>query len=202
MNKKQQIIDTYNKGAESFAKKFDSLGTRISDIKEAFQIVNKNNPKVLEIGCGNGRDAQEILKYTFDYLGIDISEEMIKIARQNVPKANFQVADVESFNFPANLDIVFAFASLIHTDKENFKNVLKKIFQMLNPSGIVWLSLKYSEEYKEIKKESEFGARTYYHYSDKDIVEMADGFSIIKNEIRNIREQKWLEIILQKPERA
>ncbi len=200
MDKKQQTINAYNKSAESLAKKFDSLGARASDVKEIFKIIGKDNLKVLEIGCGNGRDAQEILKYTSDYLGIDVSEEMIKIARRNTPKANFQVADVELFEFPANLDIVLAFASLIHTNKESFKNILKKIFQALSPSGVIWLSLKYNEEYKEITKEDDFGTRTYYYYSDKDVIEIADEFSVVKNEVRDIRGQKWLEIVLQKPE--
>lgn len=197
-NFKQQTIDTYNKSAELLAKKFDNLGARTSDIKEVFGLINKENPKVLEIGCGNGRDAQEILKYTSDYLGIDVSEEMIKIARQNAPKANFQVADVELFEFPNNLDIVLAFASLIHVNKESLKNIFEKIFQSLNHNGIVWLSLKYGEEYKEITKEDDFGIRTYYYYFDKDIIEIAGKFSIIKNEVRDIRGQNWLEIALQK----
>ena len=199
MNRKQQIIDTYNKSVELFAKKFDNLGARASDVKEIFKIIDKDNPKVLEIGCGNGRDTQEILKHTSDYLGIDISKEMIKIARQNNPKANFRVADIESFEFSVNLDIVLAFASLIHTNKENFKIILEKIFKALNPSGIILLSLKYGENYREITKEDDFGMRTYYYYSDKDIIEISNGFSVVKNEIRDIRDQKWLEIILQKP---
>lgn len=189
-NPKQQTIDTYNKSAELLAKKFDSLGARASDVEEMFKIIGKDNPKILEIGCGNGRDAQEILKYTSDYLGIDVSEEMIKIARRNTPKANFQIVDVELFGFPANLDIVLAFASLIHTNKENFKNILEKIFHALNSSGLVWLSLKYDEKYKEITKEDDFGVRTYYYYSDKDIIEIAGKFSVIKNEVRDIKRPK------------
>jgi len=198
MDKKQQTAENYNKGAESFAKKFDDLGARVSDIKEMFEIVNKNNPKVLEIGCVNGRDAKEVLKYTSDYLGIDISGELIKIARRNIPQANFQIADAETFEFPANLDIIFAFASLIHVNKKNLKNILEKSFHSLNHSGIIWLSMKYAENYKEITKEDEFGKRTFYFYSDKDITEIAGKFSIIKDEIHDVRGQKWLDIVLQK----
>lgn len=180
------------------AEKFNNLGARTSDIKEVFQIINKNNPKMLEIGCGNGRDAQEILKYTSNYLGIDASEEMIKISKQQTPQAKFEVADIELFNFPNNLDAVFAFALFLHVGKDSFKNILEKIFKVLNPGGIVWLSLKYKPNYEEFIKQDEFGTRTFYFYSDKDIIEISNGFSIVKNEIRDIRNQKWLEIVLQK----
>ena len=89
MNKKLQTIETYNKSAKQLADKFDSLGTYAVDIEEVFDLVKKANPKVLEIGCANGRDALEILKRTNDYIGIDIAEQLIDIARRKIPRAKF-----------------------------------------------------------------------------------------------------------------
>jgi ubiquinone/menaquinone biosynthesis C-methylase UbiE len=200
MNKKLQTIDTYNKSARALAEKFDNLdfGTTPTDIKEAFDLLGKSNAKVLEIGCGSGRDAKEILKYTDDYLGIDISTELISIAQEKSPEANFIVADVTSFEFPEGIDIVFAFASLIHVNKEEFKIVLGKLYKALNPKGLVVMSMKYSDIYKEVTKDDEFGTRTYYHYSKEDIVELSSDFTILRNELMELRGQKWLEIILQK----
>jgi SAM-dependent methyltransferase len=198
MDKKTQTVQTYNQSAKELAKKFDDLGARVSDIEEGFRLVNKENPKVLEIGCGNGRDAEEIIKKTNDYLGIDISEELIKLAREKVPEGHFEIADTVFFDFPAGLDIVFAFASLIHITKEEFKVVLGKLFNSLNDNGIVRISLKYSNTYKEITEESEFGTRTYYHYSQEDIKEISNGFKIVKSEVFDKGRTTWLEIILQK----
>lgn len=67
MNKKQQIIDVYNATAEEMTRKFAGIGSRVEDILQAFSYIQKDVPKVVEIGCGNGRDAREILKYTPDY---------------------------------------------------------------------------------------------------------------------------------------
>lgn len=198
MDKKSQTIKTYNDSADALAKKFDNLGARVSDIEETFALVNKENPKVLEIGCGNGRDAEEITKRTNDYLGLDVSEKLIDLARIKVPQAQFEVADIVSFEFPKNLDIVFAFASLIHITKQEFEVIIKRIYDALNSSGIVRISLKYSDAYKELTEESEFGIRTYYHYSQKDIEELAKDFSILKNDIHPIKDAKWLEVILKK----
>ncbi len=196
--KKQQTIDTYNKSADALAQKFNSLGARIADIEETFALLSKDNPKVLEIGCGNGRDAEEIVKRTNNYLGIDVSEKLIELAKQKVPRARFEVADVTSFEFPKGLDVVFAFASLIHIPKEDFEAVLHKVLQALNGGGVVKLSLKYSDQYREVTEESEFGIRTYYHYSQEDLDKMSAGFILVKNEIQVIRDQQWLEVILKK----
>ncbi len=198
MDKKSQTTQTYNQRAKALANKFDSIRPRISYLEEVFAVVGKENPKVIEIGCGNGRDAVEIVKRTSDYLGIDISEELIKLAQGKVPQGRFEVADVAAFKFPEALDIVIAFASLIHIDKEEFKLVLDRIYQALNLNGVVYLSLKQSDNYREVTEEDEFGIRTYYYYSMGDIKEIAGEFRVVKEEVEEIRGKKWLEIILQK----
>ncbi|MDD3190442.1 MAG: class I SAM-dependent methyltransferase [Candidatus Pacebacteria bacterium] len=198
MNKKTQTINTYSDSAESLAEKFYGLGARVDDIQEIFDLVQKKNPRVLEIGCCNGRDAKEIIKHTDDYLGIDISAKMIELAHQKVPTANFQIADIENYIFPEKLDVVFAFASLIHAPKKVLKNILSEALTALNNNGIIRLSMKYADTYTEITKKDEFGVRTYYLYSEEDIASLAGGFEIIKNELRNSMGQVWVEVILKK----
>jgi trans-aconitate methyltransferase len=198
MDKKQETIDTYNRSARGLADKFNAQGARAADIEETFRVVTKSNPKVLEIGCGNGRDAEEILKRTNDYLGMDISEQLINIAKENVPGGHFKVADIEGFQFSENFDIIFAFASLIHVPKESLKKILERSYASLNNGGVMRISLKYSDAYMETTKEDKFGVRTYYLYSQSDIQELAKGFTIARNEIMDVRDQKWLEVLLVK----
>ncbi len=198
MNKKIQTINTYNNSAKLLAEKFDSLGARTDNIEEVINLVKKINPSILEIGCGNGRDAEEIIKHTSDYLGIDISEKLVELARQKVPTGKFEVADIENYSFPKELDIIFAFASLIHVPKDSLHKIMTAALLALNNNGIMRLSMKYADSYSEITKEDEFGTRTYYLYSKKDIEDLAIDFTIIKNELNDLRGQSWLEIILQK----
>ena len=196
--KKQQTVDTYNNSAAELANKFNSSGTRTKDIEEAFFLAKKTNPKVLEIGCGNGRDAAEILKRTNQYLGIDISEKLIQLAREKNPQGKFEIADIENYSFPDDIDIIFAFASLIHVPKENLRKIFADGLRALNPAGIFKLSVKHADNYEEVTQEDEFGIRTYYHYSKNDIEQLADGYKIIKYELIELRGLIWLEIILQK----
>ena len=198
MNKKEQTVNTYNASAEALANKFDSQGARIKDIETTLAFIKKDNPKVLEIGCGNGRDAQEICKRTNNYIGIDISEKLVELARQKVPLATFEVVDIETFEFPKELDVIFAFASLIHVQKNELREILAKALSTLNSGGVFLLSMKYADTYQESTKEDEFGVRTYYLYSQEDIKELAIGFTILKNELYDLRGQMWLEVLLQK----
>ncbi len=152
MDNKTQTIDTYNESAQSLAEKFDSLGARVDDINGTFVLIQKDNPMVLEIGCGNARDAEEVLKHTNNYLGVDVSAKLIELAKQKVPNGHFIIADAEEYILPTDLDIVFAFASLIHVPKESLQKICKAILASLNQGGAFRLSLKYAEEYMESTK--------------------------------------------------
>ncbi len=198
MNKKKITVETYNRTATEMAAKFNKVGARVKDIKKAFSYIEKPNPKVVELGCGNGRDAREILKLTSDYVGIDISEEMIKLARLEAPDAKFEVADFETYVFPPNIDIIFASASLLHTDKENLRKILKRAAETLNRGGVFFISLIH-DNYHELVKKDEFGTRVFYFYTPEDIKELSPAsLKSIYQDIQDLRGQRWFIIILQK----
>jgi len=197
MTEKEQTIETYNNNARAMAQDFLSIGARVADVKKGFSLVLKENPFVVEIGCGNGREAKEILKQTNNYLGIDISPEMIKLAQEYAPEAQFEIADLESYDFPAGTDIIFSFASLLHSDEKNVRAVLKKAHGALNPGGIFFISLK-SGSGKETRTDK-FGTRTFYYYTPKIIRDLAgDSFRVVEEDEQTFRNRKWFTIILQK----
>lgn len=198
MDKKAQTVATYNTTASKMAKKFRGFGARIEDIEKGFSFVNIENPNVLEIGCGDGRDAKEILKRTKNYLGVDISESMVAIAQEYVPKGKFKVLDIENYIFPNNLDLIFSFASLLHSDKKNVESIIKKAYQALNENGVFYISLKY-DNYHEASKSDEFGTRTYYFYTSEDIRKLAgEKYKVISENVQKLRGQEWLTIVLKK----
>ena len=198
MDKKVETINTYNATASAMAKKFNDVGARVEDIEKGFSFIDKSNPFVFEIGCGNGRDAKEILKHTNNYLGIDISKEMIKLARDYATEGRFEVADVENYEFPKNIDIIFSFASLLHSNRNSVQDVLTRASSTLNDGGVFYISLKY-DNYHEGSKTDEFGTRTYYFYTPEDIKELAGNrYEVLFEDIKELRGQKWFIIGLRK----
>jgi SAM-dependent methyltransferase len=199
---KQQTIRTYNKTAKIHAQKFDEIGARIADIEKAFSYVKKSNPKTIELDCGNGRDAKEIIKHTNDYLGLDLSDEMVRLAKENVHEANFEVADLETYQFPDGADIIFAFASLLHSDRDSVKNVLKRAYKALNPGGIFFISSKHGRYHKETIDKEGHGPKTYYFYTPEEVESLSPlGFKIVYRYVHDFKGQKWFKLILQKSPR-
>jgi len=197
MNKKEITIETYNNAPEEYALKFNNLN-RDKDIEEVFELCKVKDPKVFEIGCGNGRDAKKILEYTDNYLGLDMSEKFLELAKEQNLGAEFVWGDIENFEVPKNLDIVFAFASLLHSPREEFQKIIDKVYDSLNLGGLVRISLKYSKSYEEFEKVESTGVRYFYLYSKEDIKELCKGFKILKLKVNNLLGNDWLEVLLQK----
>jgi len=200
MNNKAQTIETYNRTARAMADKFDNLGSRVEDVRNAFSFVEKENPNVFEIGCANGRDAKEIVTRTDSYLGIDLSEAMIGLAREYVPEASFEIADFEEYVFPSGIDVIFAFASLLHSDQKNVERILHRAHNCLNENGIFYISLKHGE-YQSRDRIDKLGTRTFYYYTPKIIREIiVDRYVVIDEDIQELdqRDRKWFTIVLRK----
>ena len=71
--------------------------------------------RVVDLGCGAGRDFQAFDEQGIDYLGVDASEGMLTVARERFPAANFEAQDLCALDLPERaFDGAFANASLQH----------------------------------------------------------------------------------------
>lgn len=202
-DKLQQTIKTYDEHAREFADYFRSINaSRVKDISMAFKLLgDKPNPAVLEIGCADGRDAEEIIRRTTNYLGFDVSKELITLAKKNLPQGKFLVEDVRTFKFPSKLDVVFAFASLIHLDRAELESVIIAANNSLNSGGIFYLSMKKGDSCKSYVKRDNFGERLFYVYSPADMNELVEGyFENVFNTSGFIRntDTEWYDVAFRK----
>lgn len=200
---RQQTIDIYNQQARGLSEKYRAMPPRVNDIELALGLAgNPERPRILEIGCADGRDAEAMIDRAEWYLGIDVAEELIKMARQKVPQGDFQVADAVDFDYPDNLDIVMAFASLIHLDRDELNKLYEKLHRSLRQGGVIYQSLKYSPEYRSEVKADQFGPRQYFFYNPDIIQALAgDGFEIAhtrRETMEGLNHAAWVEVALRK----
>src|SRR3989344_3584567 len=93
-------IETFNKIAPQYVElTFDKISQ--FELNEFISMVPKE-AKVLDVGCGSGRDLHYLMDYKFDVVGIDLSEGIINEAKKRVPKGNFQIMDLRSIEFEDN----------------------------------------------------------------------------------------------------
>lgn len=196
----KRTIDTYNKSAKQLAEYFRGIGPRKKYIDYAFEKAgNPEAARVVEIGCGDGRDAKAITERAGWYLGIDPSKELIKMAKAHVPNAKFVVGDAATYKYPSNIDIVFSFASILHLDKGELRATLSKISDALKPGGVLYISSKFRESFESGIKKDKYGERLFYFYNPDLVKELAgDKYELIDTWKETVGHTEWFEIALRR----
>jgi ubiquinone/menaquinone biosynthesis C-methylase UbiE len=129
----EQTRLAYNAVAEDFSRTRARLWPALNLFKDYI----RDNDKVLDIGCGNGRLTKLIEGKNVDYLGIDYSESLIGIAKEIFPEFKFEAGDLLNLKQDDNqYDAVLLIAVLHHIPSDKFRNqALKEIFRILKPGG-------------------------------------------------------------------
>jgi SAM-dependent methyltransferase len=96
---------------------------------------------VLELGCGAGAPATELLAQRFDVLGVDISAAQLALAAERVPNARFRKADMTKLDLPASsFDAITAFYCFNHIPLAEQPALFAKTAQWLRPGGLLLAS--------------------------------------------------------------
>lgn len=98
---------------------------------------------ILDLGCGNGRTTVSLNDMGYKVIGVDISEPLIRSAKQINPSGNYLVGDVRSLSFrPEQFDaVLFSWNGLDYIyPQEKRKNVINDIWTVLKPGGIFFYS--------------------------------------------------------------
>jgi tellurite methyltransferase len=106
--------------------------------------------RLLDAGCGSGRNLNYFLQGGFDVCGVDQSAESIAQVRAlaaslapNLSPSNFRVEPVEKLSFPdADFDVVISSAVLhFALDEEHWHGMVREMWRVLKPGGIFFARL-------------------------------------------------------------
>ncbi|MDE0225277.1 MAG: class I SAM-dependent methyltransferase [Gammaproteobacteria bacterium] len=131
---------------------------------------------VLDIGCGAGVPVTQSLAKRFVVTGVDVSKEMVRLARANVPNANFVRSDIMSVEFDdSTFDAAVAFFSLFHIPREDHPRLFRRIRDWLKPGGYLMCTLSLDSE-TGYTEDDFFGSKMYWsNYGLSEYEEMLTG---------------------------
>lgn len=156
------------------------------------------NAKVLDIGCGSGRDSHYFHDYGLDVTAIDSSENIIKEAKIRIPEATFKKMDMRKLTFPKeSFDGAWMMASLTSIEKKDALTVLKEAAKVLKKNGILYVAVKEGEGEIIEKKPVYLNSPKFYAYYKKDELDSlitSAGFKIVTSTLDDDSGQKWVEI--------
>jgi len=134
-------IDTYNKTAKEYILKVQKYAPEPE--REKFISLVMPGGKVLDAGCGSGRDANYFGSKGFIVTGIDLSDTLLSYANEHAEgSVTFQKMDLRNIQLHSSFDGIWACASLLHLTRKEFLPVLRNFQHMLAPRGVLFLLLK------------------------------------------------------------
>jgi len=140
-DKTKLTIDAYNKNFSSYTDKFMNYSPYAVHVIN-FAGLLEDDFKVLDIGCGPGNVAKQLCALKrLEITGIDLSSEMLDMARANVPDGIFHLQDSRRASFAAkHFDAVVLSFSIVHLDDDETKEVLANAIKWLRSGGYLYLS--------------------------------------------------------------
>jgi SAM-dependent methyltransferase len=141
-------------------------------------------PRVLDLGCGAGYESKRLASIGARVVGVDYSEEGIRIARERTPECLFEVLDFRHLDARFGVfDGVFACASLIHISPEELPDVLWRIANVLKPGGYLLTIVRSGEGIRETWPvvEGEKLRRVVYRYTRAHLEAAAPQFVFVRD---------------------
>lgn len=168
---------------------------RKNPIKEVRDFLKNRKGRVLDLGCGSGRN---FVKNRGIIYGIDNSKKMLELARENAKKKNINIKlkkmAIENLNFPNKFfNSAICISVLQYLNKGDRKKAEKELFRVLKPGGKALISVwsKNQERFRNKKKKVEIPwkinrkpyKRKVYLYNKEELKKELEneGFKILKH---------------------
>lgn len=124
--------------------------------------------KILDAGCGSGRNLKWFYASNFEIHGIDICTEDIEYCKEiySTQKENFRVSSIEEIKYKSNSFNHIICNAVLHFAKDftHFIKMFEKLLEILKPQGTLF-----------IRMASNFGIEDKVQYLENGVYELPDG---------------------------
>lgn len=189
-------INYYNQHAEQFAE--STFNVDMESLYQPFLAHLSVGARILDVGCGSGRDSLAFKNKGYEVEAIDYSVAMVQKAKEltgiEVKHQSFyDLEQVECF------EGIWACASLLHCERRRLVDVIQKMLRALKVNGVIYLSFKYGDSDRE--KEG----RYFTDLNEQQLAELLEQLEqveLLKQWItvdqRPDRSEGWLNVLLKK----
>ncbi|WFO42788.1 class I SAM-dependent methyltransferase [Citrobacter braakii] len=189
-------LEYYQRNAQDFFS--STVNVDMESLYQPFLRYIPEGGRILDAGCGSGRDSKAFLEKGYLVEAFDASSEMVSLASQHaglhVKQMTFN--DIEDV---VHYDGIWCCASLLHVSAEELPGVMRKLARALKKTGTWYISFKYGET-ERVKDGRHFTDLTEQRL-EKLISPLTD--IVLVNSWKTIdkrpdRDEKWLNALLQK----
>lgn len=191
----------YDRNAERFAA--DTGDLDMSALHERFFRYVPAGGRILDAGCGVGRDALAFAQRGYSVLAFDASPEMVRIAKERTAgRVEVLRMNFDEIGWREEFESVWACASLLHVPADELPAIVRRLAVALRPGGACYMSFKYGSG------ERIAGGRRFTDLTESDLNAMiySTGLVIVDawvtSDVRAKRSgEYWLNAVATKPMR-
>lgn len=140
--KENETLAYYDANAGQYAESTRNVSMKYAWDRFLFYAMPKG--KILDFGCGSGRDAKFFHEQGFDVDALDGSAQMAEEAR-NYTGLEVKQMCFQDFHAEERYDGIWANASLLHLPEEELQPVFASLMEALKEEGILYASFKYGD---------------------------------------------------------
>ena len=170
----------------------------VTPLYERFLKYVPEGGKILDLGCGSGRDVKAFRDRGYVADGVDRSEELCKLASEYTG-VKIKQMDFAQLDAVAEYDAIWACASLLHVPCEELPKIIELARRALKPSGVMYMSYKYGD-YEGDRDGRFFNDMTEEKFAD--VFAGTDGLTLVEEwyseDVRRGKDVKWYNVILSK----
>ncbi|NGF47527.1 class I SAM-dependent methyltransferase [Enterobacter hormaechei] len=186
----------YQNHAQDF---FDgTVNVDMTPLYEAFTQHLPHSARVLDAGCGSGRDAKAFNEMGYQVDAFDASSAMVELAKQHTGLP-VQLMTFSEIDGKAQYDGIWCCASLLHVPSSGLPAVMQRLADALKPGGIWYVSFKYGNG------ERVQGERRFTDLNEMELRRLLNNMTEIDifsqwitKDNRPDRDELWLNAILKK----
>lgn len=169
----ENVGELFSRYAESYQAAFMNM-TLYDDTYDAFcSLVEKENPRIFEIGCGPGNITRYLLSQRPDFRieATDLAPGMIELARKNVPEAVFRELDCRNLDeLQTHFDGIICGFCIPYLSWESCRKLIADCSELLYKNGMAYFSLiedDYEKSGFRATSDGKSGCTMYYYYEEQ-----------------------------------
>ena len=132
-------IDYYNNNADRYY--WETVAVDLDKMRIKFASYLPAESRVIDLGCGSGRDVMAFGYMGHDAAGLDASAELVKLARERL-EVKASVGDMSSWIASEPYDGIWCCASLIHLNDKEKDRFFRNLPRNLKKGGVIYISVK------------------------------------------------------------
>lgn len=187
----------YKNNANSFIEA--TLDIDMSSIYNKFLPLITKEGKILDAGCGSGRDSYYFKNKGFYVIAIDNCNDFVEHTK-NYAGVDGQCLSFNQIEYSEKFDGIWACASLLHLDKRELQNAFLRLSKALKYGGVLYSSFKYGTFSGE-RNGRIFTDMNEQSFSEliKEITDLKIKETWITSDQRKDRDnEKWLNVLIEK----